>query len=128
MAGKIIADTLEHSTAGSVTTDYVVNGSAKAYFNVNMSSTATFNKSLNFSSVSDEGTGEFRVTFTNAMNDSDWIAACAGPDAEYNLNFRAQGHASLGSTTTTGQFETRDMENVARDADGNSGAVFGDLA
>ena len=31
MAGKIIADTLEHSTAGSVDTQYVVNGSAKAY-------------------------------------------------------------------------------------------------
>ena len=31
MAGKIIADTLEHSTAGSLTTDYVVNGSAKAW-------------------------------------------------------------------------------------------------
>ena len=36
MAGKIIADTLEHSTAGSLTTDYVVNGSAKGYFNVDM--------------------------------------------------------------------------------------------
>ena len=34
MAGKIIADTLEHSTAGSVTTDYVVNGSAKAWSNL----------------------------------------------------------------------------------------------
>ena len=27
MAGKIVADTLEHSTAGSVDTQYVVNGS-----------------------------------------------------------------------------------------------------
>ena len=32
MAGKIIADTLEHSTAGSVDRNqYVVNGSAKAW-------------------------------------------------------------------------------------------------
>ena len=31
MAGKIIADTLEHSTAGSLDTQYVVQGSAKAW-------------------------------------------------------------------------------------------------
>ena len=31
MAGKIIADTLEHSTAGSIATNYVVEGSAKAW-------------------------------------------------------------------------------------------------
>ena len=29
--GKIKADTLEHSTAGSLDTQYVVNGSAKAW-------------------------------------------------------------------------------------------------
>ena len=29
--GKIKADTLEHSTAGTVDTQYVVNGSAKAW-------------------------------------------------------------------------------------------------
>ena len=33
--GKIKADTLEHSTAGSVDTQYVVNGSAKAWQNLN---------------------------------------------------------------------------------------------
>ena len=31
MAGKIIADQIEHSTAGSLDTQYVVNGSAKAW-------------------------------------------------------------------------------------------------
>ena len=36
--GKIKADTLEHSTAGSLDTSYVVNGSAKAWTNINGSS------------------------------------------------------------------------------------------
>jgi hypothetical protein len=31
MAGKIIADQIEHSTAGSLNTSYVVQGSAKAW-------------------------------------------------------------------------------------------------
>jgi hypothetical protein len=30
MAGTIVADTLTHSTAGSIATNYVVEGSAKA--------------------------------------------------------------------------------------------------
>ena len=37
--GKIKADTLEHSTAGSLDTSYVVNGSAKAWVNFNGTST-----------------------------------------------------------------------------------------
>ena len=42
--GKIKADTLEHSTAGSLDTSYVVNGSAKAYLSMDSSggSTTTF--------------------------------------------------------------------------------------
>jgi hypothetical protein len=31
MAGKIVADTLEHSTAGSIATNYVVEGSAQQH-------------------------------------------------------------------------------------------------
>jgi hypothetical protein len=46
MAGKIIADQIEHSTAGSLDTSYVVNGSAKAWFHFNMSA-ATLQDSLN---------------------------------------------------------------------------------
>ena len=34
--GKIVADTLEHSTAGSIATNYVVEGSAKAWCNILM--------------------------------------------------------------------------------------------
>ena len=50
MAGKIIADTLEHSTAGSIATNYVVNGSAKAWVNFNGTGYPV-SDSLNTSSV-----------------------------------------------------------------------------
>ena len=50
MAGKIVADTLEHSTAGSVTTDYVVNGSAKSWARIDASGTMAAQNSLNLSS------------------------------------------------------------------------------
>tara|TARA_S200002703_G_scaffold153904_1_gene155987 strand:- start:39 stop:434 length:396 start_codon:yes stop_codon:yes gene_type:complete len=68
MAGTIIADTLTHSTAGSVTTDFVVNGSAKAWVNFNGTGTIADNDSFNLSTLTDSGTGIYRTNFTNAMS------------------------------------------------------------
>jgi hypothetical protein len=69
MAGKIVADTLEHSTAGSIATNYVVNGSAKAWASWN--STTTLQDSLNISSLTDSSTGvtvhNFSSSFSNAL-------------------------------------------------------------
>jgi len=67
MAGTIIADTLTHSTAGSVTTDYVVNGSAKAWVNFNGTGTIAARDSLNNASLTDNGTGDYSVGYTNSF-------------------------------------------------------------
>jgi hypothetical protein len=64
MAGKIIADTLEHSTAGSVTTDYVVEGSAKAWLSA--TSAVSLYDSFNVSSGTDHGTGDYSYSLSNA--------------------------------------------------------------
>ena len=66
MAGKIVADTLEHSTAGSIATNYVVEGSLKAWVGAEVD--ATHQRSLNFSSSSDNGTGSYTHTLTNASS------------------------------------------------------------
>ena len=62
-------NTLTHSTAGSVTTDYVVNGSAKAWASWN--ATTTVQDSLNISSLTDSSTGvtvhNFSSSFSNAL-------------------------------------------------------------
>jgi len=69
MAGTIVADTLTHSTAGSIATNYVVEGSAKAWASWN--STTTVQDSLNISSLSDSGSGvtvhNFSSSFSNAL-------------------------------------------------------------
>ena len=62
MAGKIIADQIEHSTAGSLDTSYVVNGSAKAWANV-YAQTPTINDSTNIASITDNGTGDHSLSF-----------------------------------------------------------------
>ena len=65
MAGKIVADTLEHSTAGSVDTQYVVDGSLKQWINMDGSGTISTRDSLNNSSLTDNGTGNYTVRHTN---------------------------------------------------------------
>jgi hypothetical protein len=63
--GKIKADTLEHSTAGSLNTSYVVNGSAKAW--LNQSQNNTINDSLNISGLTDNGVGDCTFVFAAVM-------------------------------------------------------------
>jgi hypothetical protein len=78
MAGKIVADTLEHSTAGSIATNYVVNGSAKAWVNFNGTGTIAARDSLNVSGLVDDGTGLYTVNFANSMDSSDYSSTGAG--------------------------------------------------
>ena len=66
MAGKLIADILEHSTAGSLDTSYVVNGSSKAWINLN-GPTGSARDSFNLSSVIDQASGEFSTNVISAF-------------------------------------------------------------
>ena len=65
--GKIKADTLEHSTAGSLDTSYVVNGSAKAWMNFDGTGTVAVRDSNNVSSITDAGTGQYFVNVSSSM-------------------------------------------------------------
>ena len=76
MAGKIIADQIEHSTAGSLDTSYVVNGSAKAWL-YSPATSASISDSLNISSITDGGTGEQDMTFTSSMSSADYSSTMA---------------------------------------------------
>ena len=111
MAGKIIADTLEHSTAGSIATNYVVEGSAKAWVNFNGTGTIAARDSLNVSSLDDNATGEYDANFSSSMDSVGYTWAISGrtggttPDFEANsdpttsyLNFRAGAGTWNGSS------------------------------
>ena len=74
MAGKIVADQLEHSTAGTVNTQFVVNGSAKLWATLDTDSTVVLFDSFNVSSISDDKTGGYGVTPTSNMSDGNYYA------------------------------------------------------
>ena len=74
--GKIKADTLEHSTAGSLDTQYVVNGSNKVWINFTGVTTTTIRDSFNISSITDVSTGiTHPVALTSAMANDDYAGS-----------------------------------------------------
>jgi len=76
--GTLKADTLTHSTAGSLATNFVVNGSAKAWVNFNGTSTLAIDDSFNMASVTDNGTGNYTPAATNSMDNTDYAFSLAG--------------------------------------------------
>ena len=128
MAGTIVADTLTHSTAGSIATNYVVNGSAKAWVNYDCAST-TPRDSLNVASLTDNGTGYFTTNFSNAMNNDDYCV----PTSSNNINsfgtlYSLDPHTY--STTSVGcdSFEANTTTVGQLDSNHNHLSIFGDLA
>ena len=123
MAGKIVADTLEHSTAGSIATNYVVEGSAKAWVNFNGTGTVVARDSLNLSSLDDDGTGQYGVNMTSAMADANYMVFMRlygdGHTPDNRQSDQAAGAFDINYYTSGGAF---------RDVDSAGAGVMGDLA
>ena len=101
MAGKIVADTLEHSTAGSIATNYVVDGSAKTWGMFDgEAATSAINASLNISSITGNGNGDETISLTNAFS---------------SVNISIVGTAAENSSTsqTAGRFFHLDEDNLS---------------
>ena len=89
--GKIKADTLEHSTAGSLDTQYVVNGSIKAWANISGGATPAIDDSLNMSGITDVSTGRRKPAYTNNMGNATYLVI-AGLITDGNTNGN-RGHS-----------------------------------
>ena len=75
MAGTIVADTLTHSTAGSIATNYVVEGSAKTWAR---SGATSILESLNTSGFTDNGVGDYTIAFSSAFSSNTFAGTTAG--------------------------------------------------
>jgi len=131
--GTIAFDTLSTSgqitgTAKSLDTDYVVNGSAKGWFQFTGVSTASLNDSLNVSSLADNGTGTYTITYSNNManttysysNGSGWDVGVT--NSTYNGTDKDQ---ILTATLVIYHVNAGDS---LRDANLSMGSIHGDLA
>ena len=127
MAGKIVADTLEHSTAGSLDTQYVVNGSAKNWLAFDGTPTTPAARgSFNHSSLTDNGTGDFTNNFTSSLADVNYAPMVLG---SHNSSNFASGPELTGIATSSVRFETKyTANNTKYNMPDSICTVHGDLA
>lgn len=122
MAGKIVADQLEHSTAGSLDTQFVVNGSAKAWCNFDgTAGSVSFSDSFNKSSITDDATGAFTTAFTNNMSNATYTELPAS-------SFFSGIWSSAEMTTSDCKIFTSNASGTNVDRDPTVTATLGDLA
>jgi len=120
---QIKATTLSN-LAGSKTvpTDTVVDGSAKAWVNFNGTGTVAIRRAFNVSSITDNGTGDYTVNFTNAMVDANYSAQYMLSESRQFIKTTANG----GADQTASQFRLQSLSasGVATDALFNLLAFF----
>lgn len=130
--GKIKADTLEHSTAGSLDTKFVVNGSAKAWINYTLATSTTARDSFNISSLTDAGTGLTNpISFTNNMVNNDYSGshfANAASAGDAYTNFANDYVGGFGTFTTSSYGTTSYDSDSYEDGQQNCDTIIGDLA
>ena len=115
--GTIAFDTLTTSdqvntgTEKSLDTSYLLNGSLKSWLNMNGQSTIAINDSFNMASITDNGTGSYGATVSNAMSNTYYVAAGEhSSNGSFSANYRI-----MPSTTTVMLFFTQ-AGNAMEDA------------
>lgn len=118
------------NVAGTQSTDVlnVINGSAKAWVNFNGTGTVTIRASHNVTSITDNGTGDYTVNFTNAMASINYaiVFGHSRGGTSYTATEFDQGNVVINADKTTAGFGValRDDAATARDNLDISAVVF----
>jgi hypothetical protein len=129
--GTIAFDTLQTSgqitgTAKSVDTDYVVNGSAKAWFNFNGTGTVAILDSFNAASITDNGTGDYTTTISNAMATINYCYTALGGNTSASSTVRIENTDKR--TTTKMELIAYNTSQAELDMADLNALFHGDLA
>ena len=113
-------NTIQDASGGNASTAEQINqGRVKVWINFNGSGTVAIRDSFNVSSITDEGTGQYNINFSNALgnnnyavaacgfntlaSDGSWIASSAGTSAWGSTTDTSTTRLRMVSFTTTGQ-------------------------
>lgn len=123
------ANTVETSSGGPVT--LTQQAASKAHLNFNMTGAPAIRDSLNFSSITDGGTGIMTAVYTNNMGNANYTYVNGGEyDAGVHAGFSMFNYDATGVLPTANfpikGFKTNDTSLV--DAKYSTAAIFGDLA
>jgi len=114
--------------AGNITTTNVQEGLSKGWMNLDGSGTIAIQDSFNVSGVTDNGTGQYTQTHTNAMNNALYSVSISSKRATSTNN---SGSQHQDGTFTTAAFKMLFVEfdnDPSHDVDMAFTAVHGDLA
>ena len=142
MTSELRVDNLKGSTTGgsinvlgegtSATTN-LQQGLCKVWINMDGTGTIAIKDSLNVSGITDNATGQYRVSYTNNMSDSEYAVAQSG-DGVYNgvviaIGFGDSQNSGLASTHYDYDVRTGDGGGGGNvDTVITTGSVHGDLA
>jgi hypothetical protein len=124
MAGTITTSTIQNDTSSPPTfrnSTREIGTLCRAWVNFNGTGTVAIRASFNVSSITDNGTGDYTVNFTNAM-----------PDSSYSAQWSMECISNAGGwltqisdyTTTSVKLFTRPYASGNFDSPTNSVAVF----
>jgi len=119
------ADTVQHASGGAVT--LTKQEASKASINYKGTSTNLIRASLNMSSVTDNGTGDYTYTITNAFSNTDYICVSGGGVSSIPAR-QGPGIDSDDVTTTSWDAECGSNTTAKDDWDIVNWSVLGDLA
>jgi len=129
MASELRVNTLKDASGNnSVGMAYVAEGSAKAWVNFDGGAgTLSARDSFNQASLTDNGTGDYSLNFTNSMNNANFNFSVSSGDVGGTNPDRDEGVKEL--TTALGRiFVYHTSTEAARDEGYVGGLTHGDLA
>ena len=122
------SDSKKTSTTKTLDTSFVVNGSAKSWCNFNGESTIAIRDSLNVTSLTDDGTGDYRTNFSSSMSNANFSGLVmtgdvdeGGTDSGRIEEVRGMSSSHLGMFCFNTSSAARDVEYFAT-------SVHGDVA
>ena len=119
--GTLKADTLTHSTAGSLDTNFVVEGSAKHWTQFSQQGVQALDDSFNCSTITDGGVGITTLSFSSSTASGNYSAQCTHSDNQMNT-------AALSKTTSSYRVDARNDAGTFGDKGNYGTVVHGDLA
>jgi hypothetical protein len=114
MAGRLTISTLNDDT-GVLATQNGMTGIAKAWVNFNGTGTVAIRAAFNVSSITDNGTGDYTINFTNAFPDANYSFNLNGNESLGNRAQYFNGPVTSAPTTTAFRFETLNSATVKQD-------------
>jgi hypothetical protein len=120
----LVAQTISNGTI-STSTANVING-AKAWVNFNGTGTVAIRASYNVSSITDNGTGDYTLNFTNAFADANYSLVGSSRNSTTRMTIFSPQHSGVADpfTTTTARVRTSDDAGTVNDSDIVCVAVF----